>query len=105
MFGFIYDMSSLHAELTNSVDVLYSAGGEVVVQHKVNSFEVDSSGEQGRADQHPNLTRPKTIYYIVPLKEKKPQMKINTMVHFCDTEMLQHIKGLRVPAAACVLHG
>lgn len=63
-------LHSDHIKLTNSVDVLYSAGGEVVVQHKVNSFKVDSSGEQSRADQHPNLTRAKTIHYVVPLKEK-----------------------------------
>lgn len=63
------------------MDVLNSAGGEVVVQHKVNSFKVDSSGEQGRADQHPNLTWAKTIYYIVPLKDKKPQRRIRTTAH------------------------
>lgn len=58
-------------KLTDSVDVLHSAGGEVVVQHEVDSFEVDSSGEQSRADQHPNLTRAKTAHYVVPLKQNK----------------------------------
>lgn len=56
-------------KLTDSVDVLHSAGGEVVVQHEVDSFEVDSSGEQSRADQYPNLTRAKTVHYVVPLKQ------------------------------------
>lgn len=54
------------------MDVLHSAGGEVVVQHEVDSFEVDSSGEQSRADQYPNLTRAKAVDYVVPLKQTSP---------------------------------
>lgn len=57
-------------ELTDSVDVLHGAGWEVVVQHEVDPFEVDSSGEQSRADQYPNLTRAKTVDHVVPLKQK-----------------------------------
>lgn len=52
------------------MDVLHGAGGEVVVKHEVDSFEVDSSGQQSRADQYPNLTRTKTVHYVVPLKKK-----------------------------------
>lgn len=52
------------------MDVLHRAGGEVVVQHEVDSFEIDSSGEQSRADQHPNLTGPETAHYVVPLKQE-----------------------------------
>lgn len=59
-----------HIKLTDSMDVLHSAGGEVVVQHKVDSFEVDSSGEQSCANQHPNLTGAETVHYVVPLKQK-----------------------------------
>lgn len=53
------------------MDVLHRAGGEVIVQHEVDSFEVDSSGEQSCADQYPNLTRAETAHYVVPLEEEK----------------------------------
>lgn len=36
--------------LTDAVDVFHSAGGEVVVQHDVDAFEVNSSSKQRRAD-------------------------------------------------------
>lgn len=52
------------------MDVLHGAGGEVIIQHEVDSFEVDSSGEQSRADQYPDLTGAETAHYIVPLKQK-----------------------------------
>ena len=50
------------------MDVLHRAGGEVVVQHQIDPFEVDSSGEQSRADQHPNLTGAEAVHDVVPLK-------------------------------------
>lgn len=31
--------------LTDTVDVFHSAGGEIVVEHNVDAFEIDSSGE------------------------------------------------------------
>lgn len=55
---------------TDPVDVLHSAGGEVVVQDEVDAFEVDSSGEQSCADQDPNLPRAEAVHYVVPLKHR-----------------------------------
>lgn len=49
------------------MDVLHSARRKVIVQHQVYSFKVDSSGEQSRTDQHPDVTRAKTVHYIVSL--------------------------------------
>lgn len=46
---------NLLTRLTDSVDVLNGTGGEVVVEYKIDSLEVDTSGKQSRADQNPNL--------------------------------------------------
>lgn len=62
-------------ELTDPVDVLHSAGGEVVVQYEVDSFEVNSSGQQSCADQHPNLSGAETVHYVFPLGEKNRAAK------------------------------
>lgn len=56
--------------LTDAVDVLHRAGGEVIVEHDVDTFEVDSSGEQSRADQNPDLPRAETVHHVVPLKQE-----------------------------------
>lgn len=55
---------------TDSVDVLHGAGGEVIIQHQVHSFEVDSSGKQSRTNQHPNLTGAEAVHHVVPLKHR-----------------------------------
>lgn len=55
---------------TDAVDVFHRAGGEVIVEHDVDAFEVDSSGEQSRADQNPDLPRAETVHHVVPLKQE-----------------------------------
>lgn len=57
--------------LTDAVDVFHSAGGEVVVEHDVDAFEVDSSGQQRRADQHPNLPGAETVHHVVSLERRR----------------------------------
>lgn len=69
--------------LTNSVDVLDSTSGEVVVEYKINSLKVDSSGKQSCADQNPNLSWTKTVHNVISLVGKskwsnKPRSSLNT---------------------------
>ena len=52
------------------MDVFHRAGREVVVQHQVDTLKVDTSGQQGRTDQHPDITRPETTDHVVSLEKK-----------------------------------
>lgn len=71
------------------MDVFYCAGGEVIVQDDVDSFEINSSGQQSRADQHPNFTRAETVHNIVSLEQKthtKKMMKYwKSMIKYSTT--------------------
>lgn len=62
------------------MDVLHSAGGEVVIQHEIDSFEVDSSGQQSCADQHPNFSGPETVHDVVSLKHKRNRRRLHNTV-------------------------
>lgn len=57
--------------LTDPVDVVHSSGGKVVVDNQVDALEVDSTRQQSRADQHPDLPRTETAHNIVPLRHKE----------------------------------
>lgn len=52
------------------MDVLHSAGREVVVEYEVYAFEVNSSGKQSGADQHPNLPGAETVHHVVSLTHR-----------------------------------
>lgn len=62
--------------LTDSVDVLHGTGGKVIVKYKINSLEVDASGEQSRANQNPNLPWTKTVDNVVSLDRDKKKRTI-----------------------------
>lgn len=64
------DNLTVEDQLTDAVDVLHRAGGEVIVEHDVDAFEVDSSGKQSCADQNPDLPGAKTVHHVVPLKQE-----------------------------------
>lgn len=95
--------------LTDAVDVLHSAGGEVVVEHDVDAFEVDSSGQQRRADQHPNLPGAETVHHVVSLeRHRQSGQKKFSLLPFKSLVYFQRHRtpsATDVPAAAYDPHG
>lgn len=86
--------------LTYSVDVLHSTGGEVVVEYKVDAFKVDSSGEQRRADQHPNLTGAETVDNVVPLNQRN---RGGGLIKFIDAKRTDDsVHQVTVQTCCCV---
>lgn len=57
--------------LTDAVDVFHSSGREVVVDNQVDTLEVNPTGHESSAEQHPDLPRTETVYNIVPLMRDK----------------------------------
>lgn len=83
------------------MNIFHSAGGEVVVHYEVDSFEIDSSGEQSCANQHPNLPGSKTVHHVVSLKHSSFKVVNNLQKNKKNMSLLV---DLGVPAAVCAPH-
>lgn len=59
------------------MDVFHSSGREVIVDNKVDALEVNPTGQESSADQHPDLPRTEAAHNIVPLmrETKKDQLE------------------------------
>ncbi len=55
---------------TYSVYIADGTGREVIVDYEVDSLEVHAAAHQLRTDQHPDLSRPETLHYVVSLEGK-----------------------------------
>ncbi len=63
------------------MDVFHSSGREVVVDNQVDTLEVNPTGHESSADQHPDLPRTETAHNIVPLMRQKRPVKENIIYY------------------------
>lgn len=55
----------------NSMNVRHKTGREVVIDHQVDSFKVDTSGHELSADQYPDLLGTECLNTLLPLQHQR----------------------------------